>query len=181
MFRVKSGFFRSTGRLPEPPGNLMGLIGPRWKRGEEARAGPRAAPPVRIGQGEGAAPPLPSSPPPFPPSSPSPTWKGGGVLLPVGVGLLLARLSSLGRRPPPCSFIYGGRGAPLDTQLINDLLAVCGAPSTILHLDNIVAELRRSPASVEHHHRHHTVVLTKLSLNTRLDRSSRDVIELNVC
>ena len=54
-------------------------------------------------------------------------------------------------------------------------------PSTILHLDNIVAVLRRSPASVEHHHRHHAVVLTKLSLNTRLDRSSRDVIELNVC
>ena len=53
--------------------------------------------------------------------------------------------------------------------------------STILHLDNTVAELRRSPASVEHHHRHHAVVLTKLSLNTRLDRSSRDVIELNVC
>ena len=25
------------------------------------------------------------------------------------------------------------------------------------------------------------VVLTKLSLNTRLDRSSRDIIELNVC
>ena len=54
-------------------------------------------------------------------------------------------------------------------------------PSTRLHLDNTVAELRRSPASVEHHHRHHAVVLTKLSLNTRLDRSSRDVIELNVC
>ena len=52
-------------------------------------------------------------------------------------------------------------------------------PSTILHLDNTVAELRRSPATVEHHHRHHAVVLTKLSLNTRLDRSSRDVIELN--
>ena len=52
-------------------------------------------------------------------------------------------------------------------------------PSTILHLDNTVAELRRSPAPVEHHHRHHAVVLTKLSLNTRLDRSSRDVIELN--
>ena len=45
VFRVKSGFFRSTGRLPEPPGNLMGLIGPRWKRGEEARAGPRPLPP----------------------------------------------------------------------------------------------------------------------------------------
>ena len=41
--------------------------------------------------------------------------------------------------------------------------------------------LRRSPASVEHHHRHHAVVLTKLSLNTRVDRSSRDVIELYVC
>ena len=54
-------------------------------------------------------------------------------------------------------------------------------PSTILHLDNTVAELRRSPASVEHHHRHHAVVLTKLSLNTRLDQSSRDVIELYVC
>ena len=53
---------------------------------------------------------------------------------------------------------------------------MCGAPSTILHLDNTVAELRRSPASVEHHHRHHAVALTKLSLNTRLDRSSRDVI-----
>ena len=54
-------------------------------------------------------------------------------------------------------------------------------PSTIVRLDNIVAVLRRSPASVEHHHHHHAVVLTKLSLNTRLDRSSRDVIELNVC
>ena len=41
VFRVKSGFYRITGRLPEPPGNLMGLIGPRWKIGEEARAGPR--------------------------------------------------------------------------------------------------------------------------------------------
>ena len=54
-------------------------------------------------------------------------------------------------------------------------------PSTIVHLDNIVAVLRRSPASVEHHHRHHTVVLTELSLEARLDRSSRDVIELYVC
>ena len=54
-------------------------------------------------------------------------------------------------------------------------------PSTIIHLDNIVAVLRQSPASVEHHHRHHAVVLTELSLDTRLDRSSRDAIELNVC
>ena len=49
-------------------------------------------------------------------------------------------------------------------------------PSTIVHLNNTVAVLRRSLASVEHHHRHQAVVLTKLSLNTRLDRSSRDVI-----
>ena len=47
---------------------------------------------------------------------------------------------------------------------------MCGAPSTILHLDNTVAELRRSPASVEQHHRHHAVVLTKLSLDTLLDQ-----------
>ena len=53
-------------------------------------------------------------------------------------------------------------------------------PSTIIHLDHIVAVLRRSPASVDHHHRHHAVVLTELSLKSRLDRSSRDVIELNV-
>ena len=44
-FRVKLGFYRSTGRLPELPGNIMGLSGPRWKRGEAARAGPRAPPP----------------------------------------------------------------------------------------------------------------------------------------
>ena len=28
VFRVKSGFYRSTERLPEPPGSLMGLHGP---------------------------------------------------------------------------------------------------------------------------------------------------------
>ena len=41
--------------------------------------------------------------------------------------------------------------------------------------------LRRSPASVVHQDRHHAVVLTKLSCEALLDRSSRDVIELNVC
>ena len=53
--------------------------------------------------------------------------------------------------------------------------------STIVLLDNIVAVLRRSPATVEHQDCHHAVVLTELSLDTQLDRSSRDVIELNVC
>ena len=28
VFRVKSAFYRSTGRLPEPPESHMGLIGP---------------------------------------------------------------------------------------------------------------------------------------------------------
>ena len=28
VFRVKSGFYRVTGRLPEPPGSHMGLHGP---------------------------------------------------------------------------------------------------------------------------------------------------------
>ena len=36
----------------------------------------------------------------------------GGVLLPPGVGLPPWRASPLGRPPPPCSFIYGDRGAP---------------------------------------------------------------------
>ena len=27
VFRVKSGFYQSTGRLPEPPGSYMGLSG----------------------------------------------------------------------------------------------------------------------------------------------------------
>ena len=53
-------------------------------------------------------------------------------------------------------------------------------PSTIVFLDNIVAVLRRSPASVEHHHRHHTIVLTELIPDTLLDRSPGIVIELNV-
>ena len=101
----------------------------------------------------------------------------------MGVGLPLGAPSLAGRLLPPGSFIYGGGGAPHEHTIIDplDLLAVCGAPSTIIYLDNIVAVLRRSPASVEHQHRHDAVVLTKLSLNTRLDRSSRDVIEMNVC
>ena len=50
---------------------------------------------------------------------------------------------------------------------------MCGAPSTIFHLGHIVAEFRRSPAPVEHHHRHHAVVLTELFPDTLLDRSPR--------
>ena len=42
-------------------------------------------------------------------------------------------------------------------------------PSTIV-LDNIVAVLRRSPATVVHQDRHHAVVLMELSLEALLDR-----------
>ena len=42
-------------------------------------------------------------------------------------------------------------------------------PSTII-LDNIVAVLRRSPATVVHQDRHHAVVLTELFPDTLLDR-----------
>ena len=99
-FRVKSAFYWSTGRLPEPPGGLLGLHGPRGRRGKEAGGG-RAPLPflVRIGQGKGGGAPLsfPSSSsfPPSPPGAPPPG------------------------RPhlPPCSFIYGGRGHPRDTTI----------------------------------------------------------------
>ena len=166
-------------RIRESYGNsywaLMGHTGKDIKAPKGGRTPPHGL--VRIGLGRGGAPFL-LSPSPFP--SPIPTRKGG-VLLPVGVGLPPWCASSIGRPPPPLLLYIWGQGGTPETQLIIDLLAVCGAPSTILHLDNIVAELRRSPASVEHHHCHHAVVLTKLSLNTRLDRSSRDVIELYVC
>ena len=106
-----------------------------------------------------------------------------GVLLPPGVGVPpWARHERAG---PPLlhSFIYGGRGHPIDTQV--DLRIVplpCAVPpSTIFHLGHIVAEFRQNLAPVEHHHRHHAVVLTELIPEALLDRSPGIVIELNVC
>src|SRR4051812_1939988 len=67
----------------------------------------------------------------FPPFPPSPSWtRKEGVLLPVGVGLPLARPPPRAGLLLPCSFIYGGRGTPQDTQvdLRDRSLAVCGAP-----------------------------------------------------
>ena len=40
LFRVISDKTGVPEGLPEPLGEVMGLSGPRWKRGEEARAGP---------------------------------------------------------------------------------------------------------------------------------------------
>ena len=81
----------------------------------------------------------------------------------------------------PLAPLYtGAGGTPYTQQLISDLLAMCGAPSTII-LDNIVAVLRQSPATVEHQDRHHAVMLTELFPDTLLDQSPRIVIELNVC
>ena len=48
-------------------------------------------------------------------------------------------------------------------------------PSTIV-LDNIVAVLRRSPATIVHQDRHHAVVLTELFPDILLDRSPGIVI-----
>ena len=105
-FRVIRVFFG----VPESYGNtywaLLGHTGKKEKGLKGGRTPPLGL--VRIGLGKGGAPFLPS-PSPFP--SPTPTRKGG-VLLPVGVGLPPWRALLLGRRPPPCSFIYGGRGAP---------------------------------------------------------------------
>ena len=72
-------------------------------------------------------------------------------------------------------------GAPHTAKRSMVNCCVSGVPPSTIILDNIVAVLRRSPATVEHQDRHHAVVLTELSLDTWLDRSSRDVIELNVC
>ena len=88
----------------------MGLNGPSGGSGEEAKGQPRAPPPqVRIGQGGGAPPPL--SFPPLSPSCPFLLQHGReGVLLPVGVGLLLAGRTS------PLAPLYTGAGGTLETQ-----------------------------------------------------------------
>ena len=72
VFRVKSGFYRSTGRLPEPPpppGEVMGHMGLSGEREGQPGWAARLLPPgpnwTRRG---GAAPPFPS---PSPLPSPS--------------------------------------------------------------------------------------------------------------
>ena len=114
LFREKSGFFRSTGGLPEPP--PRGVNGPTWALREKRRAGqgrPRTASPlVRIGQGRGGSASLSSFPLPLSFSNKA----RGGVLLPVGVGLLQAHPKGAGRTSPLLLYIRG-QGAPHNTQV----------------------------------------------------------------
>ena len=114
VFRMISGKTGVPEGLPETPGELMGLMGLKWRIGGAARAG--RAPPlplVRIGQGgRGGAPPFLPLLSPFLPPSPTRTRKGRGVLLPVGVGLLL-RASYYGRPHPPWLLYIRGQGGTL--------------------------------------------------------------------
>ena len=75
----------------------------------------RPSPLVQIGQGERGSAPLPSLSL-FHLTNPIPTRIGGEVLLPEGVGLLLARPMMAGR-PPPLEPLYTEAGAPLETQV----------------------------------------------------------------
>ena len=160
----------------------MGLIGPYGKEGKGPQGWPHPSPWSGPNWTREGGRPLPS----FSFSLPLFLFHmGGGILLGLGSPSRTPHLVRplLGPASSSLAPLYTGAGGTPETQqLICLIFWPCAVPpSTIVHLDNTVAVLRRSPASVEHHHRHHAVVLTKLSLNTRLDRSSRDVIELNVC
>ena len=64
VFRVKLGFYRSTGRLPEPPGEVLGLSGPEGRERAAAQEVARPLPGgVLVGLGEGARPLFPSPSP----------------------------------------------------------------------------------------------------------------------
>ena len=110
-FRGLSDIYRSTGGLPEPPGGYWAS----WAQLVEEERRPRGSraplpPKSELDKEGGGAPPFLS-----PSLLPSPllVQQGReGVLLPVGVGLLLARLLLAGRTSPLCSFIYGAGRHP---------------------------------------------------------------------
>ena len=103
--RVRA-FTGVPGGYRNPPGSVWALLGHTGIEERGQKEGGTRPPSGPNWTREGGTPFL-LSPSTFP--SPIPTRKGG-VLLPVGVGLPPWRALLLGRPPPPCSFIYGGRG-----------------------------------------------------------------------
>ena len=133
-----SGIYRSTGELREFAGEkywaLLGHTGKREGLPRAGRAPPRPSP--NWTRGRGCAPSFLAYSFPLPClllvlHGRNPSWtRKGEILLLVGVGLPLGR--AIERAGPPLlhSFIYGGRGHPMDTQVDHRdrSLAVCGAP-----------------------------------------------------
>src|SRR5215216_3427052 len=108
-----SGIFRSTGRLPEPPGGNMGHMG----LGREAHQPTRGwltphKEGGRIGVGKGAAPPFPSPTPSAIPFSLSEEGKKGEPN-PTRTGVLVGLPSpwrTPGGWPPPLLLYIWGQG-----------------------------------------------------------------------
>ena len=79
VFRRSFRLNRSAGGLPEPPGEVLGLSGPRGEREGSSQEVAHPLPGgILVGLGEGGAAPFPSPSPSlsFPPSFPSRTRKG---------------------------------------------------------------------------------------------------------
>ena len=113
-----SGIFRSTGELREFAVEYMGLIGPYGNRGDRPKGWSHPSPWSGPNWTREGGRPLPSFSFSLPllyslSLTPTPTtWKGGGgILLPVGVGLLQGRHRGRPSRPPPLLYIRG-QGAP---------------------------------------------------------------------
>ena len=107
------------GHIPEyrgVTGTPRGVYGPYWALvGERRRRPRRGAPPKPNPNWEGGRPPFPSSL--SPPSFLSYSYLEGGNPTPGGSRTPLGR--AIERAGPPLlhSFIYGGRGHPIDTQV----------------------------------------------------------------
>ena len=115
-FRVVWAFFRSTGRLPEPPREymaLLGLSGIEEREGKRGRRAPQAQ--SKLGRGPGPLSFLPLSS--FLPlllllgRSPTSTRKGGNPT-PGGSRTPLGHAIERADPPPPLLLFIRGRGAP---------------------------------------------------------------------